>query len=88
MASTKGNKKARKTGEITVIRPATFGHVAKRGIKTMNDVNRVMAALIVDLGDGTVNANTGHVVVKAASTMLVSTALQLRYGAKKSLPVA
>jgi hypothetical protein len=38
-----------------------------------------MAALIVDLGQGNINANVANVVCKAAGNMIASTALQLRY---------
>jgi hypothetical protein len=79
MATAKKVSAASKAVEGTVARTPKFAGVAERGILTTADLNAVMAALIVDLGQGNINANVANVVCKAAGNMIASTALQLRY---------
>lgn len=54
--------------------------IAQRGVKSTDDFEQLMSALMSDLIDGSINDGVGNAVVNAGGKLLKSVELRMKYG--------
>jgi hypothetical protein len=87
MAAQKKNSKVAEEYEEVISepeKPPQSLEIAKRGIRTANDLAGLMGALIVDLIEGTVAPETSDAICEAAGNLLDAVEIQYDYAAKNN----
>lgn len=86
MARIENSKEAASGSKVpaTAKKQASCVSIAKRGLNTSNEYATLMAALLADLGEGTITPEVGAVMVKVGNSMLKVVEMQHRYGAVKN----